>query len=226
MLTLWRPTTTQEKGPQTLAQHNHLVLSHTHSGCTMGGLESCLGSTRLSPKKLAVAGLPAGAQSSAQAQEPSRDTAGGQPVRPEPPRVAIPRQPSRAQVGVGPSRADMVSGCVNGCTGSHKLLASECDLKGVPGCVIVMAEVGAGVFQVGVACTCMCLLWGPAGESCLETCWWADSALREAPQQSGQPKPMVGNPQAGPGCSVAVRTQVLTALLLTPNTGPGTLRLE
>lgn len=99
-------------------------------------------------------------------------------------------------------------------------------LKGVPGCVIVMAEVGAGVFQVGVACTCMCLLWGPAGESCLETCWWADSALREAPQQSGQPKPMVGNPQAGPGCSVAVRTQVLTALLLTPNTGPGTLRLE
>lgn len=130
MLTLWRPTTTQEKRPQTLAQHNHLVLSHTHSGCTMGGLESCLGSTRLSPKKLAVAGLPAGAQSSAQAQEPSRDTAGGQPVRPEPPRVAIPRQPSRAQVGVGPSRADMVSGCVNGCTGSHKLLASECVSEG------------------------------------------------------------------------------------------------
>lgn len=35
------------------------------------------------------------------------------------------RQLSRAQVGVDASKADMVSGCMNGCVGFHKLLMSD-----------------------------------------------------------------------------------------------------
>lgn len=40
--------------------------------------------------------------------------------------VAMSRQLSRALVGAGTSRVNMVSGCVNSRIGLHKLLVSEC----------------------------------------------------------------------------------------------------
>lgn len=47
------------------------------------------------------------------------------------------RQLSRAHVGVDTSKADMVSGCMNGCVGFHKLLVSDCIWGGVcHGCII------------------------------------------------------------------------------------------
>lgn len=52
----------------------------------------------------------------------------------------------------------------------------------VHGCVIVTVGAVAGVFQVWVACTCVCLLWSPAFESRLGTqANEANSALRGDP---------------------------------------------
>lgn len=105
-------------------------------------------------------------------------------VRPEPLGVAMSRQFSRAHEGLGTSGADTVCRCVSGYIGLHRLLVSDCvsEERCVQGCVIVMAGEVAGVFQVWVACTCVCLLWSPACESCLGThASGARSTPREEP---------------------------------------------
>lgn len=68
------------------------------------------------------------------------------------------RQLGRAHVGTGTSRVDVVSGCVNGCVRLRELLVSAFLGRGVSVAVSSMAEAVAGVFQVWVACTCVCLL--------------------------------------------------------------------
>lgn len=59
----------------------------------------------------------------------------------------------------------------------------------------VMAGAMACVFQVWVACTCVCLLWNPACASRLGMhASGANSTLRVDPlKQSWEPKPIFGN---------------------------------
>lgn len=68
------------------------------------------------------------------------------------------RHLSRAHVGVDTSKADTVSGCMNGCVGFHKLPVSDYLRRGVSMTVSSMERVVAAAFQVWVACTCVCLL--------------------------------------------------------------------